>query len=366
MPRGTAILLGLAGAAVVAAGIASVRSIAAPVVLSLVLTICAYPVRRALEQRGVPRGLATGVVVTVVFGALAAFVSALVIALAQFATLLPEFSEQIAALGETIGAWLTSIGIGPGQVRAIIEGFDPARLVDVVAGLFGGVTSLTASLVVVLTTLILMAVDASYLRAIFAELRPQRPRVVTSLESLASGIRRYMVATTVLGIAQGGLNAIALALLGVPGALLWGLLAFLCSFIPNVGYFIAIIPPVVFGFLVGGWQVGVPVIVVYAVINAVVQTGIQPRVVGNAVALSQTITFVSVLFWALILGPIGAVLAIPLTLMVRFLLIDTDPTAGWWRPVIGDLTRTKVLMSQLDAERKAERRAKKSRSADER
>jgi predicted PurR-regulated permease PerM len=365
MPRAAGILLGLAGATVAAFGLASVRSIAAPVVLSLVLTICAYPLRRSLERHGVPRGLATGAVVSAVFLTLAAFIGALVLAVAQFATLLPEFAPQINAFGAQIGAWLSSIGIGPTQVHAIVEGLDPARIVDVVTGLFGGVTSLTGSLVVVLTTLILMAVDASYLRAIFAEIRPQRPRVVTSLGVLATGIRRYMVATTVLGIVQGGLNAIALALLGVPGALLWGLLSFLCSFIPNVGYFIAIIPPVVFGFLLGGWQIGVPVIIVYALINGVVQTGVQPRVIGNAVALSQTITFVSVLFWALVMGPIGAILAIPLTLIVRFLLIDTDPNAGWWRPVIGDLSRTKVLMGELDAERKAQKRAKR-RSADER
>jgi predicted PurR-regulated permease PerM len=183
--------------------------------------------------------------------------------------------------------------------------------------------------------------------------------MVTSLEILAGGIRRYMIATAALGIAQGVLNAIALVILGVPGAFLWGLLAFLGSFIPNVGYFIAIIPPVVFGFLVGGWQTAIPVIIVYAVINGVVQTLVQPRIVGNAVALSQTITFVSVLVWATIVGPVGAILAIPLTLIVRAVLIDSDPSAGWWRPVIGDLARTKSVLKAEDAARKSERRAKR-------
>ena len=141
-----------------------------------------------------------------------------------------------------------------------------------------------------------------------------------------------MVVTTVLGIAQGIVNWIALVILGVPGAFIWGLLAFVCSFIPNIGYFIAIIPPIIFGALVGGWPTVIAVIVVYGVINAVIQSVIQPRVVGKAVNLSQTITFFSVLFWAVVIGPIGAILAIPLTLLVRLLLVDTNPAMDWIRP----------------------------------
>jgi AI-2 transport protein TqsA len=360
MPRSTAILMGLAGATVVAFGLAAIQSIVAPVVLSLVLTICAHPLRTGLEKRGVPRSVATGTVALAVFLTLAAFVTALVVAFAQFATLLPQFAPQISQIGRSIGASLAEIGIGQAQVQQIIAGFDPTRILDFVYGIFGNVANVTVALVVVLTTLILMAADSSYLGAILAELRPTRARMVTSLEILASGIRRYMIATAALGIAQGVLNAIALVILQVPGAFLWGLLAFLGSFIPNIGYFIAIIPPVVFGFLVGGWQTAIPVIIVYALINGVVQTLIQPRIVGNAVALSQTITFVSVLVWATIVGPVGAILAIPLTLIVRALLVDSDPGAGWWRPVIGDLSHTKSVMKAEDDARKNERRAKKS------
>jgi len=359
MPRSTAILMGLAGATVVAFGLAAIQSIVAPVVLSLVLTICAHPLRTGLEKRGVPRSVATGTVALAVFLTLAAFVTALVVAFAQFATLLPQFAPQISQIGRSIGASLAEIGIGQAQVQQIIAGFDPTRILDFVYGIFGNVANVTVALVVVLTTLILMAADSSYLGAILAELRPTRARMVTSLEILASGIRRYMIATAALGIAQGVLNAIALVILQVPGAFLWGLLAFLGSFIPNIGYFIAIIPPVVFGFLVGGWQTAIPVIIVYALINGVVQTLIQPRIVGNAVALSQTITFVSVLVWATIVGPVGAILAIPLTLIVRALLVDSDPGAGWWRPVIGDLSHTKSVMKAEDNARKNERRAKK-------
>jgi AI-2 transport protein TqsA len=150
----------------------------------------------------------------------------------------------------------------------------------------------------------------------------------------------------------------------VPGALLWGVLSFICSFIPNIGYFIAIIPPIVFGFLVGGVPTVIAVIVIYGLVNGVVQSIIQPKVVGKAVRLSESITFVSVLFWALVLGPIGAILAVPLTLLARTILIDADPAMAWWRPATGDVDDAKLLAAELVAENRAQTKAQRAVKAD--
>jgi AI-2 transport protein TqsA len=176
--------------------------------------------------------------------------------------------------------------------------------------------------------------DAAFLPTLLAQMQPYRPLAVSALSSYASNVRRYMVVTALLGLAQGLINWFALALLGVPGAFIWGLLAFICSFIPNVGYFIAIIPPIVFGALEGGWPTVIAVIVVYGIVNAGVQSVVQPRVVGNAVSLSQTITFFSVLFWAIVIGPIGAILAIPLTLFLHAVLVGQDPERVWARTLL--------------------------------
>ncbi|NNC11087.1 AI-2E family transporter [Planctomonas sp. JC2975] len=360
LPRADAILLGLAGGVVTAVGMYWLRGFLAPVLLALVLTVCVHPLRRALERHGVNRGLATGSVIAAVFVLLAAFVTALIVALAQFATLLPQFAPQIEEIGKAIGSWLKSVGFDQSQVQAVTAGFDPGRLIGAVGGILGSVANITFGLVVILTCLILMAVDASALSAISKQVALRRPHLVAAMSQFAGGVRKYMVATTGLGIVQGLLNWAALVILQVPGALLWGLLSFLCSFIPNIGYFIAIIPPLVFGLLTGGWGVFVAILVVYGVVNSVVQSIIQPRVVGNAVALSQTITFVSVLFWAVVIGPIGAILAVPLTLLVRTILIDSDPRARWWRPLIGDLRDTQPYIAEETAALKRTRQAAKA------
>ena len=224
----------------------------------------------------------------------------------------------------------------------------------------GSVVSITGALVIVLTMMILMAADAVYARTVLSQLSEHEPDLVIAMTNYSSNVRRYMLVTTVLGLVQGALDAAALYLLQVPAALLWGLLAFLCSYIPNVGYFFAILPPLLFGFLAGGWPTVIVIVIVYGVINAVIQSIIQPRVVGHAVSLSQTITFFSLLFWAIILGPVGAILAIPLTLLAKTFFIDADPPAHWWQPALGPTAETRDLAKAADAAAKHSRREQRA------
>ena len=290
-----------------------------------------------MQGRGVPRGIATGTTIAAVFALLTGFAAVLVASLAQFSALLPQYAPQ------TCRSWAppsrscwSQWDSAPNRRRQSWTGSLPAASSDSSAAVLGNITSLVGGLVVILTMLILMAVDGSRMPALLTHLNYHRPDLVTAFNGFGGGVRRYMIATTVLGVAQGLFNWLVLVLLQVPGALLWGLLSFICSFIPNIGYFIAIIPPLFFGFLTGGWPTVLAVIVIYGGINSVIQSIIQPKYVGNAVALSETITFVSVLFWAVILGPVGAILAVPLTLLVRTILLDSDPSIAWWRPLTGD------------------------------
>jgi predicted PurR-regulated permease PerM len=111
-------------------------------------------------------------------------------------------------------------------------------------------------------------------------------------------------------------------------------LAFVTNFIPNIGFIIGLIPPALMALLEGGPGLMVAVIVVYSAINFVIQSIIQPRVVGDAVGLSTTLTFLSLVFWAWIVGPVGALLAVPLSLFARALLVEADPRTRWALPLI--------------------------------
>lgn len=355
LPRSAVILLTLACATIVAFGLAAMRGIVTPVFFAFVLTLCVHPLRRWMQGRGVPRGIATGTTIAAVFALLTGFAAVLVASLAQFSALLPQYGPQLQQLGVSITQLLESVGFGPEQTQTVLQGLTPGRIIGFLGGVLGNITSIAGSLVIILTMLILMAVDGSRVPALLTHLNYHRPAVVAAFNGFGGGVRRYMVATTVLGVAQGLFNWLVLVILQVPGALLWGLLSFICSFIPNIGYFIAIVPPLFFGFLTGGWPTVIAVIVIYGGINSIIQSIIQPKYVGNAVALSETITFVSVLFWAFILGPVGAILAVPLTLLARSILLDSDPAIAWWRPLTGDKKELEVILKQEDEAIRARR-----------
>jgi AI-2 transport protein TqsA len=327
------------------------------VLLTLVLALCVNPVRGFLRSRGIPPSVATLAMMLLMFAVLAAFAATVFVAVTEFVAMLPGFSDEFAALGASTAAFLRSIGLASTEATEVARSIEPRSILTAANVALGGVFGFTGALVIVLTMIILMSADAVYVPLILGQLGERRPHLVTALRRYSSDVRRYMVVTALLGVAQGALNALALWLMQVPAALLWGVLAFLCSFIPNVGYFVALVPPLVFGFLVGGWPTLVAIVVVYAVINAVVQSIIQPRIVGQAVSLSQTVTFFSVLFWAVVIGPVGAILAIPLTLLAKAVLVDANPPATLWRPAFGPTAETRALQKAEEAGRKDRRRS---------
>ena len=136
------------------------------------------------------------------------------------------------------------------------------------------------------------------------------------------------------GLIVAVIDGVVLYFMGVPGAFVWAVLAFVTNFIPNIGFVIGVIPPAIIALLEGGPGLMVSVIVVYSVINFVIQSVIQPRVVGDAVGLSPMLTFLSLVFWTWVVGPLGALLAVPLSLLTRALLVEADPRTRWAIPVI--------------------------------
>jgi AI-2 transport protein TqsA len=156
--------------------------------------------------------------------------------------------------------------------------------------------------------------------------------------------RRYIVVSTIFGLIVAVLDTIALMWLGVPVAVLWGLLSFITNYIPNIGFVIGVVPPAVIGLLEGGPRLMISVLVAYSLLNVVIQSIIQPKIVGDVVGLSATLTMISLVFWAYTLGAVGALLAVPLTLFAKALLVDADPGSRWLRPLLSGQQATSAPM----------------------
>jgi predicted PurR-regulated permease PerM len=329
------VLLGLAAAVVVAAGIKAAADIVGPVMLALVLTIAVHPLRRILDRR-LPGWASTTICLLVTYGVLLGLAVSLVVATARFATLLPGYEEQFAELVDDLTDWLGHAGVSEEQVRTMGSALDLSRLTGFVGGLVAGVFGLVSSLFFIVTLVLFMAVDGGAFDRQLAVAAELRPDLVGALHGFGHSTLRYLVVSTVFGLIVAVLDTIALMLLGVPAPVLWGLLAFLTNYIPNIGFVIGLVPPAVLALLEGGPGLMLAVIAVYCVLNVVIQSVIQPKVVGDAVGLSTTLTFLSLVFWAWVLGPLGAVLAVPMSLLVRAVLVDADPANRWMTPLVSN------------------------------
>jgi predicted PurR-regulated permease PerM len=329
LPRWLLLLIGGATATVAVAGLREVAWLVAPVFLALVVVVALTPVERWLRRVGAPRWLATTVLLLLVSSVLLGFVALLVASVAQMAALLPDYAGPAEDLINQVVTDLNDAGLVSGQLSDFVARIDYGQVVGVATGLLASLTDAASTLVLLLIALVFITVEASGFGHRMALVAAERPHLPVAMTLFAQGTRSYLLVSTVFGAIVAFGDWIALVIIGIPAAPLWALLAFITNYVPNIGFVLGLLPPALLGLLAGGWGELIAVVVVYSVLNFVVQTLIQPRFVGDSVGLSMTVTFVALLFWGWVLGALGALLAIPLTLLVKALLVDVDPRGHW-------------------------------------
>jgi len=334
LPRGVVVLLGTGAAVLTAAGLRTFSGIVGPAFLALVLTIAVSPLRRLLIRRGARKWVAGLVALIVVNVVLLGLAAAMFLAVAKLATLLPTYKDDFAGIVDDVRGWLADRGIGTDEIQSALQKIDFGQLLGVLQGWLTGLLGVISNLAFVVVLLFFMSLDATHFADRLVEAARIRPDVSGALLGFARGTTRYLVVSSVFGLIVAVIDVGVLYILDIPLPWLWGLLAFITNYIPNVGFFIGVIPPALLGLLEGGWETLLWVIVSYSVINFIIQSIIQPKVVGDSVGMSTTLTFLSLVFWAWILGPLGAVLAIPLSLLVKALLLDADPSTRWMSGLI--------------------------------
>lgn len=334
LARSSVVLLTSASAVLVIIGIRSASGIVGPAFLALMLVIAVHPILDYTRRRGWPGWVGTLLGLVAVYVILIVMALTVVASIAKFATLIPQYSDDWNRLVGHATSKLDHAGVGSDQQQTVAGAFDPQQLEHFVLGLLDDLASFTSALAFLVTVLLFFALDASSFPKRLAETKAPHLNFVTALSGFASGTRRYLVVSTVFGFIVAVIDTIALSLLGVPGAVAWGLLAFITNYIPNIGFVIGLVPPAILALLEGGPALMIWVIAIYCVVNFVIQTVIQPRVVGDAVGLTASMTFLSLVFWAWVLGPLGALLAVPATLLLKALLIDADPETRWLLPML--------------------------------
>ncbi|MPQ96996.1 AI-2E family transporter [Modestobacter sp. I12A-02628] len=329
LPRWLTVLLGLAAATVAIAGLREIAWLVGPVLLAVVVVVALAPVQQALDRHGFPRWLSTVVLLLLVYGVLLGLVGLIVLAVTQFALLLPDYADEANALLAGVTDDLTRAGLDSGQISDLVSRLDYGQLVSFATGALSRLTSLASTLVLVLSALLFVTLESAGFSRRLALVAAERPHLPIALGLFARGTRSYLLVSSCFGALVAVGDYIVLSWLGVPLALLWGLLSFITNYVPNIGFVLGVAPPALLGLLHGGWSELLVIVIAYSLLNFVVQTLVQPRFVGDSVGLSMTVTFLALLFWSSVLGALGALLAIPLTLLVKALLVDVDPRGHW-------------------------------------
>ena len=332
------VLVGAGGAVLALAGMQAASSVLAPTFLAVTLVITISPMQRWLLARRVPTVVVVVLSVLVLYGLVLGLVAVLVLSLVQLVAVLPDYFDQFQALYSDAVAGLDGMGLSNETISTAVSQINPSSIFGYATGflqqLLSGLSSVASLVVLLLTVLLFLAADATSAPRRLALVATSHPQIAQVLASFAAGVRRYWLVTTVFGAIVAALDVVALLWLGVPLALTWGLFAFITNFIPNIGFFVGVIPPALIALLEGGPSLALTVLAVYVVLNVVIQTVIQPRFVGDAVGLTSAGAFLSLIFWSFVLGPLGALLAIPATSFVKAVLVDADPSARWLDAVV--------------------------------
>jgi predicted PurR-regulated permease PerM len=336
LPRGLIIALGIAAGVVIAAGIHAIPDILGPIFMAVVLVVTLDPIRGWLIRKGAPKWLATLAVILGIYAIVIGLFVAGIAGIAQLAALLPQYADQFQSQLDGLRSWLAGMGVSQADIQQALSSVDKSSILSAAGALLSSIKGIFSSVFFLIVLVIFMGVDGSVFNDRMILRRAGREPVLTALGAFAAGTRKYFGVATIFGGIVAVLDGAALVILGIPAAGLWALLAFVTNYVPNIGFLIGLVPPALLALLTGGPSLMITVIVVYCVLNFIIQSVLQPKFVGDAVGLTTTVSFLSLIVWAFLLGPIGAILAIPASLLFKALLVDVDPDAKWLQLFLGD------------------------------
>lgn len=332
-------LVALASIFVIIFGIRGSASIINPILLAAVITITVLPVPSRLKQRGMPGWLSLVASILLVVLILGLVIATVFFSITRLSTELPTY---MASASQQASEDLSGVGA---EAAPLIE--QTTRSIGPVAqNLLASVANLLVEFGLALVIFFFMISAAMSLPTPSRLGLDPDTAIIGRVSTLTEDVRKYMTVLTGVNFLVGLGDTILLWFLGVDYAMLWGLLAWFMGYIPSIGFLIALIPPVLLAYAQYGAQTALIVLVGYILINGGVQNFIQPKIMGNRLRISPVIVFIGLFVWGYMLGGIGAILAVPMTMLVLIIMENFEGT----RPVA-------ILMRYTGEEKKEERQA---------
>lgn len=320
-------LLLLAATMIIIAGIKAAASIMIPFLLAVFTAIVSAPLMLWLTRRGVPDVLA--VLLMLVLFLLAGFGLTVFLGgtVNAFYEDIPVYEQRIAMMTDSAANWVRGYGFDVPD-NLIADYFNPGMVLGMVGTIFNGLGGVLANALLILFTVIFILLEAPSMPAKLKRAFGEETNAFEHFARFSDLVQQYLAIKTLVSLGTGVTIGIALWIIGVDYAAVWALIAFLLNYIPNIGSIIAAVPAVLIALVQLGGGEAVATIMVYVVVNTLFGNVVEPRMMGRSLGLSTLVVFLSLVFWGWVLGPVGMLLSIPLTMVVKIAL-EVRPRTRW-------------------------------------
>jgi AI-2 transport protein TqsA len=331
-------LIIFAALVIVLAGIKSASAIIVPFILAAFIAIICHPLIKFFARFGITKSVAVFLVVLIIL-ALGVSLGSLVGQSANdFSQQLPQYKVKL----KEEFVWLVDVASQYNILinkQQILSMFDPGKMVDVATNMLTGLGGVMANMFLIILTVIFMLFEGPLLSNKIHMALKNPDKKMKQIERFLASINSYLAIKTLVSLATGILAGFYLWLLGVDYFVLWGVLAFMFNYIPNIGSIIAAIPAVLLALITQGPLIAGLVAAGYLTVNTVMGNIIEPRFMGKGLGLSTLVVFLSLIFWGWLLGTVGMLLSVPLTMIVKIAL-EASEEGRWVATLLGTGEKT--------------------------
>ncbi|KZY30671.1 MULTISPECIES: AI-2E family transporter [unclassified Oleiphilus] len=323
----------LAAFVIVVAGIRAAESLMVTFLLSGFFAIICAPPFLFMQRKGLPAWLSLILVVIFISLVQLVIISIITTSLTAFSNDLPQYQIRLQALMGELISGLNSWGLDIPKEK-LMQLFDPSTIFKLAVSTLGNLGGVLSNSFLIVLTVIFMLFEGVSLPAKLHKAFGEDSTLMEHIELFLENVNRYMSIKVVVSLGTGGLIYIWLLILGVEYPLLWALIAYLLNFVPNIGSIIAAVPVMLLALIQLGPLHMLLVAAGYLFVNTLMGNVIEPRYMGRGLGLSTLIVFLSLVFWGWVLGPVGMLLSVPLTMLLKIAFESSDETR-WIAIIMG-------------------------------
>jgi predicted PurR-regulated permease PerM len=320
-------LLILAGFVIVVAGMKAASSLLVPFFLAVFIAVICAPPLFWLQRKGVPKVIALVLILVAILVVGLLFGALIGPSLNDFLISLPGYQERLSTHITALVSWLREKGVNI-PAEEVPRTLHPGWVMNWAGSIFSALSSVLTNGFLILLTVVFILLEAADLPKKLRVVLKNPERSLSTIEKFGREAKRYLVIKTLISAATGLVVWFWLLILGVDYPVLWGTLAFLLNYVPNIGSIIAALPAILLALVQLGVGSALLTTLGFAVVNIVLGNLLEPKLMGRRLSLSTLAVFLSMVFWGWVLGPIGMILSVPMTSLATIALESYEKTRG--------------------------------------